>query len=665
MSPVRGARMRSLHSGPLFFYGWIGGLGTRLGGGRFVDCYYLGLVWKVVRIGVFYPSATARFNMASETLAKRTHSCGQLTESEIGNTVTLNGWVNAFRGHGSGLIFVDVRDRDGITQVVFDSEDSAVDLVEAGDKLRNEDCISVTGVVRERAKKNDKIPTGAIEIVVTELDVLSKTKKLPFVPSDEKNLPAEDTRLQYRYLDLRRPHMQNILQTRHRLTKLTRDYFDDHGFLEIETPMLCRSTPEGARDFLVPSRQQEGMWYALPQSPQLFKQILMIAGCDRYLQIVRCFRDEDPRADRQAEFTQIDLELAFVDRDAVMEIMEGYAQKIWKEIMGVDLGEFPRMSFKDAMDNYGSDRPDTRFELKLVDISEIAKKTDFGVFANALGLDKGCVKAFRVPGLAEKFTRKTTDAFSKFAEDFGAGGIPTTKYVNGAFEGGIAKFVADVKDELVEALGLEDGDAVVFAADTYSVVTRSLGELRLKIAKDFDLIPEGMWNFLWVYDFPMFEYVEEAGRYHALHHPFTAPSDYEVERLLSADAKDIDMVESIVSDGYDMICNGSEIGGGSIRIHRADIQAKVFELLGLSLEEAKLKFSFLMDALSYGAPPHGGIAFGLDRLVMHMCGTDNIREVMAFPKTMTGQDLMCEAPNVVDLEQLSELHVKSTAKARD
>lgn len=603
--------------------------------------------------------------MASGTLAKRTHTCGQLTESDIGNTVTLNGWVNAFRGHGSGLIFVDVRDRDGITQVVFDSEDSAADLVEAGDKLRNEDCVSVTGVVRERAKKNDKIPTGSIEIVVTELDVLSKTKKLPFLPSDEKNLPAEDTRLQYRYLDLRRPHMQNILQTRHRLTKLTRDYFDEHGFLEIETPMLCRSTPEGARDFLVPSRQQEGMWYALPQSPQLFKQILMIAGCDRYLQIVRCFRDEDPRADRQAEFTQIDLELAFVDRDAVMEIMEGYAQNIWKEIMGVELGEFPRMSFKDAMDNYGSDRPDTRFDLQLVDISEIAKKTDFGVFQNALGMDKGCVKAFRVPGLAEKFTRKTTDAFSKFAEDFGAGGIPTTKYVNGGFEGGIAKFVADVKDELVEALGLEDGDAVVFAADTYSVVTRSLGELRLKIAKDFDLIPDGMWNFLWVYDFPMFEWVEDAERYHALHHPFTAPSDYEVERLLSADAKDIDMVESIVSDGYDMICNGSEIGGGSIRIHRADIQAKVFELLGLSLEEAKLKFSFLMDALSYGAPPHGGIAFGLDRLVMHMCGTDNIREVMAFPKTMTGQDLMCEAPNVVDSEQLTELHVRSTAKVRD
>lgn len=592
----------------------------------------------------------------------RTHSCGEIQESDIGSTVTLSGWVNAFRGHGSGLIFVDIRDRDGITQVVFDSEDASAELVEAGDRLRNEDCISVTGVVRERAKKNDKIPTGSIEVVAETLEVLSKTKKLPFVPSDEKNMPAEETRLQYRYLDLRRPVMQSILKTRHRLTKLTRDYFDEHGFLEIETPMLCRSTPEGARDFLVPSRQQEGMWYALPQSPQLFKQILMIAGCDRYLQIVRCFRDEDPRADRQAEFTQIDLELAFVDRDQVMEIMEGFAQKIWKEIMGVDLGAFPKMSFRDAMDTYGSDRPDTRFDLKLVDISELAGKTDFGVFQNALGMEKGCVKAFRVPGLAEKFTRKTTDAFSKFAEDFGAGGIPTTKYMNGNLEGGIGKFLGDIKDELVAALGLEEGDAVVFAADNYGVVTRSLGELRLKIAKDFDLIPEGMWNFLWVYDFPMFEWVEDAERYHALHHPFTAPSDYEVERLLNADASNIDEVESIVSDGYDMICNGSEIGGGSIRIHRADIQAKVFSLLGLSEEEAKLKFSFLMDALTYGAPPHGGIAFGLDRLVMHMCGTDNIREVIAFPKTMTGQDTMCEAPNVVDDEQLAELHVRSTVR---
>tara|TARA_R110002073_G_scaffold104622_4_gene236690 strand:+ start:389259 stop:391061 length:1803 start_codon:yes stop_codon:yes gene_type:complete len=597
-------------------------------------------------------------------MGMRTHTCGQIAESDIGSTVTLNGWVNAFRGHGSGLIFVDMRDRDGITQVVFDSEDAPAELIEAGDRLRNEDCISVTGVVRERAKKNPKIPTGSIEVLATELTVLSKTKKLPFVPSDEKNLPAEETRLKYRYLDLRRPDMQKILKTRHRLTKLTRDYFDEHGFLEIETPMLCRSTPEGARDFLVPSRQQEGMWYALPQSPQLFKQILMIAGCDRYLQIVRCFRDEDPRADRQAEFTQIDLEMAFVDRDAVLEIMEGFAQKIWKDIMGVELGEFPRMTFRDAMDNYGSDRPDTRFDLKLVDVSELAGKTDFGVFQNALGMEKGCVKAFRVPGVAEKFTRKITDGFSKFAEDFGAGGIPTTKFVGGNLEGGIGKFLGDIKGELVATLGLEDGDAVVFAADTYSVVSRSLGELRLKIAKDFDLIPEGMWNFLWVYDFPMFEWVEDAQRYHALHHPFTAPTDYEVERLLSADAKDIDMVESIVSDGYDMICNGSEIGGGSIRIHRADVQAKVFELLGLSEEEAKLKFSFLMDALSYGAPPHGGVAFGLDRLVMHMCGTENIREVIAFPKTMTGQDLMCEAPNVVDEEQLDELHVRSTAKVR-
>lgn len=598
-------------------------------------------------------------------MPQRTHTCGQLNESNIDHNVTLMGWVNAFRGHGSGLVFVDLRDRDGITQIVFDSDDAPAELVEAGDKLRNEDCIRVTGVVRARAKANPKIPTGAIEVLATELEVLSKTAKLPFVPSDESNLPAEETRLKHRYLDLRRPKMQEILRTRHRVTKVTRDYFDEQGFLEIETPMLCRSTPEGARDFLVPSRLQEGMWYALPQSPQLFKQILMIAGCDRYLQIVKCFRDEDPRFDRQAEFTQIDLELAFVDREEVMSIMEGFAKRLWKETMDIDLADFPRMTYQDALNDYGIDRPDTRYDLKLIDISDLAAKTDFGVFQGALEKPKGVVKAIRVPGKAADFSRKVTDAFTKFASDFGAGGIPTTKYVNGEFESGIGKFLGSIKDELIERLGLEDGDAVVFGADTYSIVTKALGELRQKIARDHGFIPEGAWNFLWVYDFPMFEHVEgegdEPGRFHALHHPFTAPSDHELERFLSADPDNIDEIESIVSDGYDMICNGSEIGGGSIRIHRKDVQAKVFSLLGLSEEEAKLKFSFLLDALSYGAPPHGGIAFGLDRLVMHMCATDNIREVMAFPKTMTGQDLMCEAPNVVDDDQLHELHVKSTA----
>tara|TARA_E500000318_G_scaffold14854_8_gene15279 strand:+ start:135935 stop:137725 length:1791 start_codon:yes stop_codon:yes gene_type:complete len=593
----------------------------------------------------------------------RTHTCNELNESHIGQTVTLCGWVNAYRGHGTGLVFVDVRDRSGLTQAVFETEGDNAELIEQASKLRNEDCIKLVGTVRERASKNDKIPTGSIEVLVTSMERLSKTKKLPFIPSTEKDLPNEEVRLRYRYIDLRRPTMQNILRTRHRVAKLTRDYFDEHDFIEVETPVLCRSTPEGARDFLVPSRNQAGMWYALPQSPQLFKQILMVGGCDRYLQIVKCFRDEDPRADRQAEFTQIDLEMSFVDRDEVLDIMEGFAKKVWKEMLGVDLPDFPRMTYREAMDRYGIDRPDTRFDLELVDISDLAPKTGFGVFTDALAKPKGIVKAIRVPGGAEKFSRKVTDKFNPFAQQFGAGGVPTVKYTGGEFSTGIAKFLGDIKDELVERLGLEDGDAVVFGADTYSIVTKALGELRLKIAREHGYIPEDKWNFLWVYDFPMFEYDEETERYYALHHPFTAPTKEEAQRLMDADIKDIDTVESILSDGYDMICNGSEIGGGSIRIHDQGVQSKVFELLGLSAEEAKLKFSFLLDALSYGAPPHGGIAFGLDRLVMHLVGTENIRDVIAFPKSLTGVDLMSEAPNVVDAEQLKELHVESTAEA--
>lgn len=598
-------------------------------------------------------------------MLKRTHTCGQLADADAGQTVTLNGWVNAYRGHGQGLVFVDLRDRGGVTQVVFEQGTTADEVIEAGGRLRNEDCIAVTGTVRQREKPNPRIPTGEVEVVVTTLEVLSKTAKLPFIPSDESNLPNEEKRLQFRYLDLRRPRMQEILRIRHRVAKTTRDYFDAHGFLEVETPMLCRSTPEGARDFLVPSRLQEGMWYALPQSPQLFKQILMIAGSDRYLQIVKCFRDEDPRFDRQAEFTQIDLEMAFVDRDTILETMEGFARTLWKEVLGVDLPAFPRISYREAMDSYGIDRPDTRYDLRLHDISAIAAKTEFGVFTGALEKPKGVVKAIRVPASsgADKLTRKILDGYGTFVQQFGAGGVPFTRVVNGAFEGGVAKFLTPVAAELIAALGLESGDAVLFGADAYGVCTKALGELRQKIAKDLDIIPEGLWNFLWVYDFPMFEHNAETGRYYSLHHPFTAPTAAEMQRFLDADPADIDTVESIVSDGYDMIVNGSEIGGGSIRIHRQEVQKKVFALLGLSEEQAKLKFSFLLEALSYGAPPHGGIAFGLDRLVMHMAGTDNIREVIAFPKTMTGQDLMCEAPNVVDDEQLRELRVKSTAKA--
>lgn len=593
----------------------------------------------------------------------RSHTCGDLRDSHTGQTVTLTGWVDARRDFG-GLVFIDLRDRYGITQLVFDLEDLSQDQVDEASKLHLEDCVSATGTVRMREKPNAKRPTGAVEVLVSGLEVLSKTANPPLIPSDEKNLPAEETRLKHRYLDLRRPKMQEILRIRHRTTKVARDYFDEHGFLDIETPCLTKSTPEGARDFLVPSRNQAGSWYALPQSPQLFKQILMVAGCDRYLQICRCFRDEDPRADRQAEFTQIDCEMSFVTREQVMDVMEGFVRRVWKDVLDIDVPALDRITYREAMDRYGIDRPDRRFGLELVDVSDLAAKTDFKVFGDALAKRRGVVKAIRVPGGADKLTRKITDGYSKFVQDFGAGGVPVTKYTGagetGGFESGVARFVEPIAAELIERLGLEAGDTVIFGADTYSICTKALGELRIKMARDLELIDESQWDFLWVYDFPMFEHDEEAGRFNALHHPFTAPNPDQLEAFLAVDPSDEDAVEGIVSAGYDIICNGSEIGGGSIRIHRADVQSKVFELLGMTEDDAKAKFGFLLDALSYAAPPHGGIAFGLDRLVMHLAGTDNIREVIAFPKTMTGADLMCEAPSGVDDAQLGELHVKST-----
>ena len=591
----------------------------------------------------------------------RTHTCGQLRTEHVGQTVTLNGWVNSYRDHGTGLIFVDLRDRYGLTQIVFDQEDATPELLEQADKLRNEDCVAVQGTVRVRdGGPNPKLPTGEIELVVKTLDVLSKTANPPFLPDDKGNLPGEETRLKHRYMDLRRPSMQNILATRHRVAKLTRDYFDEHGFLEVETPILCRSTPEGARDFLVPSRHQPGQWYALPQSPQIFKQILMISGTDRYLQICRCFRDEDPRADRQAEFTQIDLEMSFVDRESVLQTMEGFAKRVWKDLLDTELPDFHRITYADAMERYGSDRPDLRYGLELVDVSDIVAKTDFKVFTGAIEKPRGCVKAIRVPGGASKLTRKITDGYSEWIKTFGAGGVPTTKYIGGKFEAGVGKFIEPVTAELAERLGLEDGDTVFFGADTYATCTKALGELRQKLARDMDMIDTSKWAFCWVIDFPMFEWDAESQRFYALHHPFTAPSESELEKFRAVDKHDTDAVEAILSDGYDMVCNGSEVGGGSIRIHRQDVQSKVFELLGLSLEEAGQKFSFLLEALTYGPPPHGGIAFGLDRLVMLLCGTTNIRDVIAFPKTQTGADLMSEAPNAVDEAQLQELHVAST-----
>jgi len=594
-------------------------------------------------------------------MLKRTHHCGELDADHAGQTVTLNGWIDAYRDHGTGLVFIDLRDREGVTQLVFETEDGSAELVERASSLRLETVIAARGRVRERTGgPNPKLPTGRIEIVVEQLDVLSEVEKLAFVPSEQPDeLPGESTRMEHRYIDLRRPSMQRILRTRHRITKVTRDYFDEHGFLEIETPYLCRSTPEGARDYLVPSRLSPGSWYALPQSPQLFKQLLMVAGVDRYLQLPRCFRDEDPRADRQAEFTQIDLEMSFVDRDDVLEMMEGFVRRLWREVAGIETEPFPRMTYAEAMDRYGIDRPDTRYGLELVDVSDLASQTEFKVFTDALAKPRGAVKAIRVPGGAQRLTRKMTDAYSEFVKDFGAGGVPVTKLTDAGFETGVARFIEPIAQPLRERLALEPGDSVLFGADRRAVCTRALGELRQRVAQDLGLIPQGRWDFVWIVDFPMFEHDPEQERFHALHHPFTAPRADEARRLLDANPGDVDAIESIVSDGYDLVLNGSEIGGGSIRIHRQTVQRKVFELLGIAADQAQQKFGFLLEALRAGAPPHGGIAFGLDRLVMHLTGTDNIRDVIAFPKTHAGADLMTKAPSEVDPAQLRELHVRT------
>ncbi len=581
-------------------------------------------------------------------MLKRTHHCAALRLEHVDQDVTLCGWVNNYRDHG-GVIFIDLRDREGITQIVFHPENA--DAHAAGDKLRNEDVVAVHGRVvrRQEGMANAKLATGDIEVDCATVELLNKAQTPPFMP-DEAQKVGEERRLQYRFIQLRNKRMQDILRTRHRLSKTVRDYFDERGFYEVETPLLCKSTPEGARDYLVPSRLQEGHFYALPQSPQLFKQILMTAGVDRYLQIARCFRDEDPRADRQAEFTQIDLEMAFVERDDVMDICEGMARRVWKEILDVDVPRVPRMTYAEAMERFGSDRPDLRFDLELVDVTDIAGGTDFKVFTGAIA-SGGVVKAFRVPGGAEQ-PRKYTDGLAEWVKQFGAGGLPVTKVVDGKFETGIAKFIAPVFDAVCERLEAQNGDLLCFGVDARKVVVdRVLGELRLKIAHDLGLIPEGQWKWLWVVDFPMVEWVEEDRRWYSLHHPFTAPKPEHLDMLESDTA-------NVLTDAYDLVLNGSELGGGSIRIHRPDVQQRVFNLLGIHEEEAGAKFGFLLDALNFGAPPHGGLAFGLDRMVMHLCGTTNIRDVIAFPKTQNGADLMTGAPAPVDEAQLRDLSLR-------
>ena len=584
-------------------------------------------------------------------MLKRTCTCGETRKENAGEEIVLSGWINTYRDQGKGLVFIDLRDRYGLTQVVFDAEDTTPEVMEIGASLRREDVISVKGIVRIReGKPNAKLTTGEIELVAKEIEVVNRTAKLPILPDDhDADKIGEEHRLKYRYIDLRRPKMQEILKLRHKITQFTRNFFADNDFLEIETPLLITPTPEGARDFIVPSRHQSGQWYALPQSPQIFKQILMVAGCDKYLQICKCLRDEDPRADRQAEFTQIDLEMSFVDQDDILEIMSEFASRLYKEVGGIDLGELPQMSWKDAMDNYGSDRPDIRFDLQLRDVTELASKTEFKVFKDAID-SGGTVKAMRVPGGADKLSRKKTDALAEVAKTYGAGGLPTVKYQGGEFLTGVAKFVTPIKDELVEALGLEDGDIVMFGIGSYRVACTALGEVRLALAKELELIPAGAFRGLWIVDFPMFDWNEDAGRWVSEHHPFTAPLESQID-ILESDPG------NCVSSGYDLVINGAEVGGGSIRIHNPEIQAKVFGLLGLSSEETEEKFGFLLNALRFGAPPHGGVAFGLDRLVMMMIGTDNIRDVIAFPKTQTGADLMCEAPGEADPKQLDELGI--------
>src|SRR3954463_10173816 len=582
----------------------------------------------------------------------RTHTCGQLRSADVPRNVKLAGWVHSYRDHG-GLVFIDLRDRDGLTQLVFDPDSCGKETHDLSRHLRSEWVISVAGEVEPRGQglENPKLATGAIEVRVRSMEVLSQSPTPPFTP-DERETVNEERRLQYRYLDLRRAEMQQTLRTRYRVTKIMRDVLGEQGFWEIETPFLARSTPEGARDFIVPARVSPGNFYALPQSPQLFKQLLMVAGTDKYMQIVRCFRDEDPRADRQAEFTQLDLEMSFVDREDVINVVEGLLRVIWKDVLNVEVpNPVPHMEYDEAINVYGSDRPDLRFGMELHDITELAHTTDFKVFSGA-----PMVKCIVVPGGA-KLTRAQTDALAEWSKGFGAKGLAVTKVTASGVDTGVAKFIAPIAPQLIERVGAKEGDLLAFGADKPKIVHKVLGELRLKMAKDLDLKPKEDFAWVWVVDFPLFEYDEEEKRYTSTHHPFTAPLDQDLPKL--DNPADRAAVESIKSKAYDIVVNGSEIGCESIRIHRMDIQQKVFALLGINDEAQKLKFGFLLDALKYGAPPHGGIALGLDRLIMILRNIANIRDVIAFPKTQSGADLMCGAPSAIDEKQLREANIRA------
>lgn len=575
----------------------------------------------------------------------RTHNNGELRLQDVNSEVTLCGWVAKRRNFGA-LVFIDLRDRYGITQLVF-NEDIATQISD----VRNEYVLQVKGTVVERKDKNPKLETGEIEVVVREVKIVNTAITTPMIIADETDA-LEDTRLKYRYLDLRRPVLQKNLILRNRITLLVRNYLAKYGFTEVETPILCRSTPEGARDYLVPSRISKGQFYALPQSPQLYKQLLMVGGMDRYFQIARCFRDEDLRADRQPEFSQIDIEMSFVDEEDIWSMTEGLMKEIFKDIKGIDLPEFKRIPYDTCMEKYGSDKPDLRFDMPLYNVSEIFANTEFKVFENCLN-EGGIIQAMNVKNGADKFSRKQLDKLQDYVKVYGAKALANLKLTAEGFAGSVTKVLTDAEKEALRTmLNIEENDIVFFVADKKKVAQSSLGALRVKLGHDLDLINKDAYEFLWVTDFPMFEYDENENRYVAAHHPFTSPNLEDVDKLLSDPAH-------CYSRAYDLVLNGYELLSGSIRIHDQKLQEKVFEAIGMTLEEAHEKFSWFMDAFQYGTPPHGGVGIGLERLTMILAGTDNIRDVVAFPKTASASDLMAQAPSPVDPAQLKELGIET------
>ena len=580
---------------------------------------------------------------------KRTDYCGSFTKSDIGRETVVCGWVQRARNLGS-LIFVDLRDRSGIVQIAFD-ETTERSVFEKAEKLRSEFVIMVHGKVRMRSSVNREIPTGEIEIEADVLKILGEAQTPPFeiLPDSNAN---EELRLKYRFLDLRRSPLQKNILMRHKITKVTRDYFDENGFLEIETPTLIKSTPEGARDYLVPSRVHKGSFFALPQSPQMYKQLLMVSGFDRYMQLARCYRDEDLRADRQPEFTQIDLEMSFVERDDVFAVAEGYVKRLFKEILNIEVPTpLPRMKYVDAMNDYGSDKPDTRFDMKIKDISDIAENCGFGVFSDTVK-NGGTVRAITAKNAAGIYTRKEIDKLTEEAKGIGAKGLAFIRWVEDKPSSSFAKFLTeDEMNAIIDRAGAEKGDVVLIVADKKNIALSVLGALRLTVAKKLDIIPEGKYNFLWITEFPFFEYNEETGRWDAMHHPFTAPLDECIPYLDNAP-------EKVYANAYDLVLNGTELSSGSVRITDPELQKHMFNALGLSDEEAEQKFGFLIGAFKYGAPPHAGMGIGLDRLCMIMTGSDSLRDVIAFPKVANSSELMSGAPAAVDTAQLNDLAIE-------